>query len=468
VNAQNVVLTATVTPVAGITSAPTGTVTFLDGGSPIGTGALSGGMATLTIAFNSAGKHVLTASYPGVANQFTSSTSASVTEVVNISTSTALVASPSPGTFGQLVTMTATVTPSIQGTPTGTVQFMNGTVQISTAKLNGSGVASIASGLPGGSNSLTAIYSGDSTYLGSTSAKVTESVNPATTSTTLSSTANPASYGQAVTYTATVTSTAGIPTGTINFLANGVNVGTGSLTGGIATLGIPAQTLGTQSITATYLGNTNFAGSTSQVFPEVINVSATTTKVATTLAQSEFGQSVTIETVVVPAFSGKPTGTIEFLVNGKKLGTRTLDGATASFITEALPVGTNTITASYGGDTNYESSVSKGVTEVTLKAPSATKMASSENPSTAGQSVTFTATVKSETNGTPEGTVTFKDADVTLATGRLTDGTASYTTTTLAVGTHSITAVYAGSADFKTSTSKALTQTVDAANGTSK
>jgi two-component sensor histidine kinase len=89
-----------------------------------------------------------------------------------------------------------------------------------------------------------------------------------------------------------------------------------------------------------------------------------------------------------------------------------------------------------------------------------TSVASSLNPSTFGQSVTFTATVTSS-GGTPTGTVTFKDGTSTLGTGTLSSGKAKFTTSTLSKGTHSITGVYGGSADFLSSTSPALTQTVN-------
>jgi hypothetical protein len=77
-----------------------------------------------------------------------------------------------------------------------------------------------------------------------------------------------------------------------------------------------------------------------------------------------------------------------------------------------------------------------------------------------GESVTFTATIKPQYSGTPGGTVTFKDGTTTLGSVTLSSGVAKYTTTTLAKGTHSISAAYGGSASFATS-SATLTQTVN-------
>ena len=95
-------------------------------------------------------------------------------------------------------------------------------------------------------------------------------------------------------------------------------------------------------------------------------------------------------------------------------------------------------------------------------APTWTTLTSSSNPSLVGQSVTFTATVKPIGGGTtPTGTVTFKDAAATLGTGTLSaSGQATLTTSSLALGTHPITAVYGGDGSFAPSTSEVLQQAV--------
>ena len=103
---------------------------------------------------------------------------------------------------------------------------------------------------------------------------------------------------------------------------------------------------------------------------------------------------------------------------------------------------------------------SKAVSQVVKKATTTTTLASSQNPSIYGQPVTFTATVAPQFSGTPTGSVVFKDGTTTLKTVTLSEGVASYTTSTLAVGTHSIAATYNGSTDF-TGSSASLTQTVN-------
>ena len=95
------------------------------------------------------------------------------------------------------------------------------------------------------------------------------------------------------------------------------------------------------------------------------------------------------------------------------------------------------------------------------KVATTTSVVSSKNPSTYRTSVTFTATVKSTTTGTPTGTVTFKNGGSTLGTGTLSGGKATFKTSALPVGTYSITAVYGGSTNYNGSTSSVLTQKVN-------
>src|SRR5207249_2401981 len=134
--------------------------------------------------------------------------------------------------------------------------------------------------------------------------------------------------------------------------------------------------------------------------------------------------------------------------------------------TSALSVGTHSITAVYGGDTNFITSTSSAVSQVVNQASTTTAVTSSANPSVFGQSVTFTATVTATAPGagTPSGTVDFKDGASSI-TGcgapALPAAAATCATSALSVGTHSITAVYSGDTNFTTSTSAVLTQVVN-------
>src|SRR5262249_41980859 len=139
-------------------------------------------------------------------------------------------------------------------------------------------------------------------------------------------------------------------------------------------------------------------------------------------------------------------------------------GGSATSSTSTLSARTHSITALYlGSDTRFAESTSPTLTQ-TVNIPSATTttLASSANPSVFGQTVTLTAHVAPMSgSGTPTGTVTFLDADTSIASGTLSGGTATFSTSSLAVGMHTITASYDGDANFSASTSSAITQTVN-------
>jgi hypothetical protein len=146
------------------------------------------------------------------------------------------------------------------------------------------------------------------------------------------------------------------------------------------------------------------------------------------------------------------------------LGTVTLDSAGhATFTISTLPSGSNTITATYSGDGNFLSSSGRTVQTVGAKTATATTLVSSINPAVFGTPVTFTATVTGAGNG-PTGTVSFIDAKFTLASVTLnSSGVATFTTSSLSIGTHNMHAQYNGSSQYNTSSSNVVSQTVSAA-----
>jgi uncharacterized repeat protein (TIGR03803 family) len=184
---------------------------------------------------------------------------------------------------------------------------------------------------------------------------------------------------------------------------------------------------------------------------------ATATSLTSSPNPSDYGQAVTFTAVVAPA---PPDGeTVTFMAGRAALATGTLSGGTAGFTTAALRVGKTSVTAVYGGDSNFAGSTSNTVKQVVDKYPTTTALSSSLNPSQSGQTVTFTATVASA-GPTPTGKVSFKDGTKAIRTATLSGGVAAFTTSKLAVGTHPITANYLGDAASATSTSPVLDQVV--------
>ena len=201
-------------------------------------------------------------------------------------------------------------------------------------------------------------------------------------------------------------------------------------------------------------------------------LASTSTTVTSSLNPSTTGTSVTFTATVTSATAGTITGNVTFLVGANTLGTSPIGAAgVATFATSTLTAGQNFITAQYAGDTNFAGSTSPVLTQTVngpAKATTTTTLASSLNPSTTGTSVVFTATVTSGTAGTITGSVTFLDGANTLGMGTVgAGGVATFPTTSLTTGSHSITAQYGGDANFATSTSTALSQQVNAAALTS-
>jgi uncharacterized repeat protein (TIGR03803 family) len=202
------------------------------------------------------------------------------------------------------------------------------------------------------------------------------------------------------------------------------------------------------------------AGQCGAVF-ELSPATSTSTTLASSLNPSTYGQALIFTAMVTSADGAPPDGEIVTFKKGASvLGTGTLSGGSATLAISTLGVGANAVTAVYAGDGNFAASTSKPVSQVISKATSTTSLTSSQNPSTFGQSVTFTATVAPQFGGIPTGTVTFQDGTKILRTVKVSAGAANLTISTLAAGAHDITATYNGSASF-VSSSASLTQTVN-------
>ena len=294
----------------------------------------------------------------------------------------------------------------------------------------------------------------------------TTGVGTETTTTVLTSSLNPSLIGQAVTFTATVRSTAGTPPNgeIVTFYNASAVLGTAPLSGGIASLTTSSLPAGIYTITATYSGDANFAASTSPGLRQVVNSttkSATSTTLISSLNPSVYGQKVTWTAMVTTSGPVPPTGKVNFTW-GDSIGTATLNASGIATLTRsALNADTYPLTAVYEGDANNLRSTSVVLSQVVTDATSAAALTSSPNPSTAGQSVTFTATITSPTV-TATGPVTFTAGKTVLGTAQLADGNATFTISTLPVGTTTVTATYYGDSNI-TSSSASVTQTVGSA-----
>jgi hypothetical protein len=355
---QSVTFTAAASSQSGT---PTGYVYFLNGKTLLSLLPLSGGAASLSTATLPLGINGITADYGGDSN-FATSTSNTVNQTVKGTgtavTTTTLSSGPNPSVVGQGVTLTVVVAPAPSG---GAVTFMSGSTILGTGTVYSNQASFTTSALPEGIDSLIAMYSGDSNYAGSTSKTANQEVKgtgKTRTTTTLSSSANPSAYGQVVNFAAVVAfGEVHPPDGQTVWFTKGTTVlGTGTLSGGSASLTTSALPLGNNGVQAAYFGDSQFASSKSSTVTQVVSKATTTTALTSSLNPSNYKQSVTFTATVAPQFSQTPTGTVVFKDGVTTLKSVALSGGSASYATTRLARGRHNITATYNGSTDFGSS----------------------------------------------------------------------------------------------------------------
>ncbi len=474
---QVVTLTATVTPDVGGTPA-TGTVTFMDGATVLGVSNVSGGVAVLNTSTLSLGARSLTAVYNGDAHHTGSTSTATGVTVGQAGTTVTLSGTGSPATVGEGVSFQATVavTASGAGSPTGVVIFRNGATILATVPVIGGVAIYTTTTLPVGSDNITATYNGDINFSASSvSNTVTEVVNKATTTTVLEGPSAATVTGESAIFVATVNNTAsgsGTPTGTVTFRDGGTTIAIVAVNGGVAVFSTSNLSVASHSITATYNGDNNFtASAASNTVTQLVNKASTTVTLFGSGSAITVGQSASFTaTVSVTApGSGVLTGTITFSDGATPVATIPVVNGVAVWSTTNLGVGSHSITASYDGTANFAASpASTTVTQLVNQASTTVTLSGSGSPTTAGQNVTFSASVNvtAPGSGVPSGTVTFSDGGTPVVTLPVVNGVAVWSTTGLAVGSHSITASYDGTTNYAASpNSNTITQQINSGGG---
>lgn len=475
---QDVQMSAHVSVDAPGAGMPTGTVTFTVNTTPqmVITGTLPEGVTSVTVVTNTIpfGTWNVQAQYSGD-KHFNGDTSDPVEHKVNKAKSkTSLTSAPNPSDFGQTAVFTATVIPAGASTsaitPTGTVTFTFNSYM--TGTLNVQGVATVTTDtLPAGTYNVTADYGGDGNFL-SSSATRSHTVNRLATTTTLSSSHSPANtsvIGESVTFTATVTATGGItPTGTVD-LWDGVRVIDSDTldASGQATFTKSDLAAGTHPIKAVYTGTPNFSPSSSErLFHTVTAADSTTTLTSSPPSPTVFGQTVTF-TATVTGGGATPTGQVTFKDGAATIGTETLVGGVATLSKSDLSVGTHTITAVYGGDSNYAGS-SDSTSHTVDKANTTTTIDSVNpvSPTVVGQPVTvsFTVVASGAGSGNPTGNVTVSDGTDSCVGSVGSAGSCTLIPTT--AGHKTLTATYAGDSNFNGSSDNTQTHQVNKADTT--
>jgi Bacterial Ig-like domain (group 3)/MBG domain (YGX type) len=443
-----ITLTATVAP-----SGATGSVSFFDGSIYLGDGTVAGGVATLTTSTLNAGTHTITAIYNGDAT-YSSSLSNTVTLPVAKKTG------PGPGGAA----LTVTVQNESREYGTSDPQFV---YEVSGTLVNNDTYTTAVTGIPAYSVADTPTSPVGSTFpisiSGLSSSNYVVAFVPgvltitlAPTTTEMAASAVATEYGDPLTFIAMVAP--GDATGTVVFSNGSTVLGSGTVTGGFVTLTTSSLNAGTYIITATYLGDNNYGASTS--YPVSVTVNKKT-------GPGPNGAALTVTVGNASRAHGQGNPAFTYTVSGTLVNSDTYQTAVTGvpvYATTAIvisPAGSYPISITGGlNSNNYVIAFVNGTLTVSQGTPALT-LASSENPSTYGDSVTFTATLPADATGT----VTFLDGTTVLGTGTITAGAATLTTSQLAAGTHPITAQYSGDSNYNAA-SASLAQVVNPAPST--
>ena len=376
-----------------------------------------------------------------------------------------LTSSLNPAAAGQSVTFTAQLSDT-SGTPTGSVQFLDGANVLGTQAVSPSGSASFStSSLTVGSHNIQANYQPTGAF-SPANASLTQVITGDATGTSLTCEPNPIYIYGGAQLTATVASTYGTPTGSVSFSDNGSALATQALAGGTAAFAYSGLTVGTHNITATYNPTGSFAAS-SATCSEVVNALPTTSVLTVSPATSTFGSAITLSATVAPVTlpgPSTPTGVVLFLDGATQIGSASLNGGVAALVTSSLPGGSYNLTCKYGGSSIYAGSNCGPVPVIVDPAPTALSLSSNNNPAIYGSSVVFTVSLT--VNGKSAGSgnsilLSVNNQVISLTTNAA--GIATYSANGgLAPGSYPVTAVFSATSTLLGS-SASLTQVVTAA-----
>jgi large repetitive protein len=309
-------------------------------------------------------------------------TEQTVTGPVPAGSSLTVTVSPNPAQVNQAITISINVLGTNGGSssPTGTVTLSDNGVVIGVNPVVAA-VATFTVTLGPGSHTITAVYSGDSIYPSSTASYGLTVAKPAPT-TTFTSSNSISVFGQPVTFSATLKGATGLPTptGTVQFLANGVPLGSPvTLVNGAATLTTSSLPPGANVIAVQYSGDNSYSSSTVNGGTVIVSQAQVTTTLAVTTAGAQMTLTATLK--VVSPGSGTPTGIVKFLdtVTGSVLGAATVSGGSVSV---TIPVTSDAIVAVYSGDANFLPSTSASATAATITALNAASDVAAFSPDT--------------------------------------------------------------------------------------
>jgi hypothetical protein len=210
------------------------------------------------------------------------------------------------------VTFVVTVTGT--GNPGGTVQFLDGALNLGTTEVNGGQARLTTAFTLAGIHTINATYSGDGNHFGSVT-QLSQVVNKVTPAVVLSSVPNTGDYGQNLTLTATVAVSPALvgvaaASGQVSFSDNGAVIGAASLIAGAASVSVSTLVPGAHQIAASYGGDTNWTAANSAVITVTVNRAATGTALSETATSTQTTLSAKVSG---PVAVGAPGGSVQFM-----------------------------------------------------------------------------------------------------------------------------------------------------------
>ena len=441
---RSATLDATVTT----TGTPQGAVQFRDGSTVVGTVALAGGSASLQVSDLMRGTHRFTAEFvPTAPALFVASQSAeSPVEIAADPTTTDLVTSVT----GRSVSLQAAISPAFAGT----VRFLEGSTLLGTVTVSAGAASLSLPDVPAGAHTYTAAYvpADDMRHAPSTSDAQVATVVATPTSTTLGS----AVTDHQVTLTATVTSGAGSPGGSVQFREGDTLLATRPVSAGTATAALADVATGGHDYTATFVPSSpeSFAGSASAAHTVTVVATPTTTGLLATAS----GRTVTL-TASPTTGSGTLTGTVVFREGSTVVGTVALGaGSTVLELTSVAP-GSHAYTASFVPSTTTHAGSTSPTRSATAQGTSTTTLTATAS----GRDVTLAVQVTTD-GGSPAGVVELRDGSTLVGSRTLAAGAATLTLSDVTTGDHSYRAAFVPSdpASYAGSASAERTLTIPA------
>jgi hypothetical protein len=276
----------------------------------------------------------------------------------------------------------------------------------------------------------------------------------------LSLTTNPAQYGQPTSVEASLVPTvpgSATPGGNLSLTVGAVQTLQGPLTNGNYSAPLGNAAVGSYSINGSYLGDGNYPPKPFPALTFTVTKANTTTSIVAPAAPGIFGTTINFKIAIMPAFSGVPTGSVTLWDGANLLGTATVDNTGGTnFALTSLSQGDHVLSAQNAGDANFVASTSAALTETVLY-PTTVSIASNASSALMGSTVAFTSTVASP-YGQPTGSVVFLDGSSALGQAALTGGSATFSSSTLSQGIHSIQASYQGGTTFATGNSSTISE----------